>query len=59
MAQRTTELPGQLESAQAEAAQLLGGCKRLLVMTGAGMSADAGIPTFRCDGGLWKNNRVE
>jgi NAD-dependent deacetylase len=57
--QRATDIPGSLESAQAEAAKLLGGCKRLLVMTGAGMSADAGIPTFRCDGGLWKTHKVE
>ncbi len=28
-------------------------------MTGAGMSADAGVPTFRCEGGFWKNHRFE
>jgi NAD-dependent deacetylase len=59
VAQRTTDIPGSLESAQKEAAQLLKACRRLLVLTGAGMSADAGVPTFRCEGGLWKTHKVE
>lgn len=32
---------------------------RVLVMTGAGASADSGIPTFRDANGLWENHRVE
>lgn len=32
---------------------------RLLVLTGAGVSAESGIPTFRDAGGLWENHRVE
>lgn len=32
---------------------------RLFVLTGAGMSAESGIPTFRGAGGLWRNYRVE
>lgn len=28
--------------------------KRVLVVTGAGISAESGIPTFRGEGGLWK-----
>ncbi len=59
MSQRTTDAPGALESAQSEAAKLLRPCRRLLVMTGAGMSADAGVPTFRCEGGFWKNHKFE
>jgi len=57
--QRVTDIPGALETAQAEAAKLLGACKRLLVLAGAGLSADAGIPTFRCANGLWQNHKVE
>ncbi|MFT7676444.1 MAG: NAD-dependent deacetylase [Planctomycetota bacterium] len=29
------------------------------VLTGAGMSADSGVPTFRGGGGLWEGQRVE
>jgi len=32
---------------------------RLLVLTGAGVSAESGIPTFRDAGGLWEKHRVE
>lgn len=31
----------------------------LVVLTGAGMSAESGIPTFRGTDGLWENHRVE
>jgi NAD-dependent deacetylase len=31
----------------------------LVVLTGAGMSAESGIPTFRGADGLWENHRVE
>lgn len=30
-----------------------------MVLTGAGVSADSGIPTFRGEGGLWRNYRAE
>lgn len=32
---------------------------KLVVLTGAGMSAESGIPTFRDKGGLWESHRVE
>ncbi|MDH5528231.1 MAG: NAD-dependent deacylase [Nitrospirota bacterium] len=35
------------------------GAKRLAVLTGAGMSAESGVPTFRGPGGLWRNHRAE
>ena len=31
----------------------------VLVLTGAGVSAESGIPTFRAAGGLWQSHRVE
>lgn len=31
----------------------------MLVLTGAGVSAESGIPTFRDAGGLWEQHRVE
>jgi NAD-dependent deacetylase len=33
--------------------------RRIVVLTGAGVSADSGIPTFRGAGGLWRNFRPE
>lgn len=35
------------------AAELLASAQRGLALTGAGISAESGIPTFRGDGGLW------
>jgi NAD-dependent deacetylase len=33
--------------------------KKLVILTGAGLSADSGIKTFRDSGGLWEQYRVE
>lgn len=33
--------------------------KAIAVLTGAGISADSGIPTFRGENGLWRNFRAE
>ena len=32
---------------------------RVFVLTGAGISAESGLPTFRADDGLWEGYRVE
>jgi|GEM_PF-18466 len=33
--------------------------QKLVVLSGAGMSAESGIPTFRASDGLWENHRIE
>jgi hypothetical protein len=33
--------------------------RKLIVLTGAGMSAESGIPTYRGPGGLWNGHRFE
>lgn len=37
-----------------DAADLMLGKKRFLILTGAGLSAASGIPTFRGENGFWK-----
>lgn len=39
-----------------EAATFLVGKKNILVLTGAGVSAASGIPTFRGDNGFWSRS---
>lgn len=43
----------------AEAARLLRLARRIVVFTGAGVSAESGIATFRGSGGLWNNLRPQ
>ena len=43
----------------AEALKRLRLSKSVAVLTGAGVSAESGIPTFRGPGGMWKNHRPE
>jgi NAD-dependent deacetylase len=38
---------------------MLGAADRLFVLTGAGVSAESGLATFRGSGGLWNGHRVE
>ena len=33
--------------------------KKIVVLTGAGISAESGVSTFRDSNGLWKNHRIE
>jgi NAD-dependent deacetylase len=33
--------------------------KRIIVLSGAGMSAESGVSTFRDSNGLWQNHRIE
>ena len=45
----------EIEAARAALAKAL----RIVVLTGAGVSAESGVPTFRGAGGLWKQFRPE
>ncbi|MEX2373437.1 MAG: Sir2 family NAD-dependent protein deacetylase [Dehalococcoidia bacterium] len=45
-----------LQAAIHRAADLLAGSRRTVVLAGAGMSKESGIPTFRGEGGLWTVN---
>lgn len=42
-----------------QAAALLGRARRVAVLTGAGVSAESGVPTFRGSGGLWEQRPIE
>ncbi len=42
-----------------EARRLLEAAERVVVVTGAGMSAESGVPTFRGEEGLWRSHRPE
>src|SRR5215475_4142874 len=37
----------------------IGRANRIAVLTGAGVSAESGIPTFRTNGGFWQTHRFE
>src|SRR3989339_1716546 len=39
--------------------QLLKGCQNILFITGAGVSADSGLPTYRGIGGLYNDKSTE
>lgn len=42
-----------------QAREWIAQAEAVAVLTGAGISAESGVPTFRGAGGLWKNFRVE
>ncbi len=48
-----------LDRALDQAVDCLRHAKRIAVLTGAGVSAESGVPTFRGAGGLWEGQRVE
>ena len=43
----------------AQAREWLSAATRVAVLTGAGISAESGVPTFRGEGGLWKEYKPE
>jgi NAD-dependent deacetylase len=48
-----------LEEKLLEAAAALKAAKRVAVLTGAGVSAESGVPTFRASDGLWEGHHIE
>lgn len=48
-----------LDEALDRAASLLRPARKVAVLTGAGISAESGLATFRGAGGLWEGHRVE
>src|SRR5262249_34618570 len=48
-----------LDTAIRELARRVSSSRRITIVTGAGVSAASGIPTFRGAGGLWRNFRPE
>ena len=50
---------GELEKSLREARELLASAGTVVVLTGAGISAESGVPTFRGADGLWKRHRAE
>jgi NAD-dependent deacetylase len=49
----------ELEQSLARAAEWLRAANRVCVLTGAGVSAESGVPTFRASDGLWEGHRIE
>ncbi len=47
------EIPAGLDAEIARAAELIAGSRRVMALTGAGLSVESGIPPFRGPGGLW------
>src|SRR4051812_18621689 len=41
------------------AAEVLRRAEQVCVLTGAGVSAESGVPTFRASDGLWEGHRIE
>ena len=42
-----------------QARRLIDSARRIMVLTGAGVSAESGVPTFRGPDGLWRKHRPE
>jgi NAD-dependent deacetylase len=51
--------PDEMQSAVRDAARALSRATHVAVLTGAGVSAESGVPTFRASDGLWEGHRIE
>lgn len=52
-------VPGNMTDRITNAREWLAAAQSVAVLTGAGISAESGLPTFRGPGGLWRNQRPE
>ena len=48
-----------MQNSMQEVREWIAQAESVAVLTGAGISAESGIPTFRGDGGFWKNFKAE
>jgi len=51
--------PETLDDSLDNAVEALRAATRVCVLTGAGVSAESGVPTFRASDGLWEGHRIE
>jgi NAD-dependent deacetylase len=51
--------PEGMDEVVRQAADALARARRVAVLTGAGVSAESGVPTFRASDGLWEGHRIE
>lgn len=54
-----SDLSEDVQQSIAEARALIAAARSVVVLTGAGVSAESGVPTFRGADGLWKTFRAE
>jgi NAD-dependent deacetylase len=59
LSESTIDVSSTPAARQAAAARRLREARRILVLTGAGVYAESGVPTFRGPGGLWRQFRPE
>ncbi|WP_339856939.1 Sir2 family NAD+-dependent deacetylase [Pseudohongiella acticola] len=56
---RTTEQDRTRQNSIKRQQTFMAAARRIVVLTGAGISAESGIQTFRASDGLWENHRIE
>ena len=59
MAHRGRKLKGTAGLEMSDKHERRDDARRIVILTGAGISAESGVPTFRDAGGLWEGHRIE